>query len=499
MTPRRILSQTATILATAIALVSVSPGAAQTQDEPTKPRRNVLFIAVDDLRPELSIYGKKVISPNIDRLASSGTVFEHAYCQEALCMPSRASLLTGRRPDTTKVYAFTVDFRDTLPDVVTLPEHFKNHGYHTRAFGKIFHKDDPRSWSVPLWRSRCARYHTERGKQVLRYIKDDFRRITYTWTLGEGITKTKRAGGLPWEAPDVPDNQLRDGDITDEVLDTLEDRPFFLAVGYHKPHLPFIAPKKYFDLYDASELDLADNPLPPQDVPRCAMYNWNDMRHYYGIPKVGPVSDEQARELIHAYYACVSYVDAQIGRLLARLDALDLRDNTVVILWGDHGWQLGEHGMWDKHSNFETSTHAPLVLSVPGQKAGRTDALVEFVDIYPSLCELCELPPSDGLEGTSFVPLVTDPDRAWKTAAFSQYPRVVPGHGRGMGHSMRTARYRFAEWKVPNTDFSAYELYDHQNDPQENVNLANRPENAQLVEQLKRQLHAGWREALPGR
>lgn len=500
MAIRGLLSKTTAILAAAIVLVGPSTGAAQTRGDPKDAKRNVLFIAVDDLRPELSIYGKKVISPNIDRLAASGTVFERAYCQEALCMPSRASLLTGRRPDTTKVYAFTVDFRDTLPDVVTLPEHFKNHGYHTRAFGKIFHKDDPRSWSVPLWRSRCAAYHTERGKQVLQYIKDDFRRITYTWTLGEGITKTKRAGGLPWEAPDVADNQLRDGDITDQVLgvlDTLEDGPFFLAVGYHKPHLPFIAPKKYFDLYDPGELSLAENPFPPEDVPRCAMYNWNDMRHYYGIPKVGPVSDEEARELIHAYYACVSYVDAQIGRLLEKLDALDLRKNTVVLLWGDHGWQLGEHGMWDKHSNFETSAHAPLVVSVPGQEAGRTDALVEFVDIFPSLCDFCGLPASDGLEGTSFAPLVADPNRPWKSAAFSQYPRVVPGHGRGMGHSMRTDRYRFTEWKVPGSDFSAYELYDHQNDPGENLNLANRTENAPLVRRLKQQLHAGWRGALP--
>lgn len=485
------------LLLIAIALLQ---GFGETNHARAVEKPNVLFIAVDDLRPELATYGKPVISPNIDRLAASGTVFERAYCQQALCMPSRASLLTGRRPDSTKVYAFDPDFRDALPDVVTLPQHFRQSGYHTQAFGKVFHNDDPRSWSVPLWKSNCAEYHTDRGKQVLEWIKQDYRRITYTWHLGEGIIKTKRAGGLPWEAPDVPDNHLREGDMTDKVVGVLgevADRPFFLAVGYHKPHLPFIAPKKYFDLYDRDAIELADNSAPPEDVPRCAMYNWNDMRHYYGVPKVGPMQDEQARDLIHAYYACVTYVDAQIGRLLDRLNQLDLQNNTIVVLWGDHGWQLGEHGMWDKHSNFETSTHAPLIMRLPGQKHGRTAALVEFVDIYPTLCEACGLPLDDGLEGTSFAPLIADPDRPWKPAAFSQYPRVVPGYGRGMGHSMRTDRYRFTEWTVPGTDFSAHELYDHSVDPDENVNLAPRPRHAQMVERLKAQLHAGWPAALP--
>jgi iduronate 2-sulfatase len=468
--------------------------------------RNVLFIAVDDLRPELSVYGKNVITPNIERLAGAGTVFESAYCQQALCMPSRASLLTGRRPDTTKVYAFDRDFRDTLANVVTLPEHFKRHGYHTQAFGKIFHKDDRQSWSVPLWRSKRPQYHTKKGKQVLKWIKDDFRRITFTWHLGDDIIKTKRMGGLPWEDPNVPDNALREGDMTDHIIKTLgeltakeQTKPFFLAVGYHKPHLPFIAPKKYFDLYDRETLTLADNPFPPKDVPQCAMYNWNDLRHYYGIPKVGPVSQEHARDLIHAYYACVTYVDAQIGRLLDELDKHNFREKTTVILWGDHGWQLGEHGMWDKHSNFETSTHAPLIISVPGQKSARTDALVEFVDIYPSLCEICGLPRPNGLEGTSFVPLIENPRRRWKRAAFSQHPRVIPGYGRGMGRSMRTRRYRFTEWSVPGTKFHAIELYDHQTDPKENVNLAYQPEKQKIVKQLTKQLHDGWRVALPRR
>ena len=464
---------------------------------------NILFIAVDDLRPELGCYGKRVRSPNIDQLAREGTVFERAYVQCALCMPSRISVLTGRRPDTTGVVDFSVRFRDVLGDVVTLPQHFKNNGYHAAAFGKIFHRDDPGSWSEPLWQSDRKAYHTDFGKQVLAWIKEDHRQVTYVWDLGDGITKTKRPGGLPWEAPDVPDNALRDGHIADAAIAKMNEvrhKPFFLAVGFHKPHLPFIAPEKYFDLYDPDEIALAANPFPPRDAPKFATYNWNDLRHYYGIPDVGPVSEKQARELKHAYYACVSYTDAQVGRLLNNLDALGLKENTIVVLWGDHGWQLGEHGMWDKHSNFETSTHAPLIIRVPGQQPARTEALVEFVDIYPTLSELCLLSLDEGLEGRSFVPLIKNPDLKWKSAAFSQYQRVIPGYGkiaRGMGYSMRTDRYRFTEWLVPGTEFRTYELYDHHSDPQENLNLADRTEHRQLVEDLKAKRYAGWKNARP--
>lgn len=464
---------------------------------------NVLFIAVDDLRPELGCYGQPVQSPNIDQLAREGTLFERAYVQCALCMPSRVSVLTGRRPDTTGVVDFSVRFRDVLGDVVTLPQHFRNNGYHSAAFGKLFHRDDAVSWSERLWKSNRSEYHTDFGKQVLDWINEDHRRLTYVWDLGDGITKTKRPGGLAWEAPDVSDSALKDGHIADAAISKMKDlknEPFFLAVGFHKPHLPFIAPKKYFDLYDRDEIPLATNPFPPRDAPNFATYNWNDLRHYYGIPDVGPVSEDQARDLKHAYYACVSYTDAQVGRLLQALDTNGLCDNTIVVLWGDHGWQLGEHGMWDKHSNFETSTHAPLIIRVPGQQPGRTKALVEFVDIYPTLCELCDLPQDDGLEGHSFAPLLEDSHRDWKAAAFSQYRRVIPGYGdvgRGMGYSMRTDRYRFTEWLVPGTGFRAYELYDHRVDPDENINLAVSAEHEQVVDELKKQLKAGWKAAVP--
>lgn len=464
-------------------------------------RPNVLFIAIDDLRPELSVYGKPVISPTFDRLAEEGTVFGRAYCQLALCMPSRASLLTGRRPDTTGVYAFNPDFRAALPDVVTLPEYFKKHGYHTQAFGKIFHNDDKRAWSVPLFKSRKPMYQSAKGKQVLEWIKEDWRKIKFTWHLGNEKIKNKRMGGLPWEVADVPDNEYGDGDINERAIATLreiKDKPFFLAVGYFKPHLPFNAPKKYFDLYEDVEIEPAPNPFPPKDVPQCAMYNWNDMRHYYGVPKVGPMPADMAHDLKRAYYACVTYVDTLLGRLLDELDRLELRENTIVIVWGDHGWQLGEHGMWDKHSTFETSAHVPMMISVPGQKAARTDALVEFVDIFPTLADLCGLSAPDGVEGTSFAPLVENAGRPWKTAAFSQYPREIPGFGYGMGHSIRTKRYRFTEWTVPGTPFRERELYDHSVDPGENVNLAGHREHRETVERLSRRLQAGWRAAVPG-
>ncbi len=469
-------------------------------EAPARQRRNVLFIAVDDLRPQLGCYGDAVVkSPNIDRLAGAGTVFTRAYCQQAVCSPSRTSLLTGRRPDTTMVYDLQTHFRKNIPKVVTLPEQFKVHGYHAQGLSKIYHGglDDPQSWSVPHWRPRRPMYATAESHALLERLYKEARKA------GKDLSDWRqRPRGPAWEAPAVPDNQLADGATADraiEVLNEIRNRPFFLAVGFLKPHLPFVAPKKYWDLYEHSKLTLADNPFAPKDAPQYALSNWGELRGYYGMPKKGPVTDEQALSLIHGYYACASYTDAQIGRLMSELGRLKLRDDTVIVLWGDHGWQLGEQGMWCKHTNYETSVHSPLIISVPGQASAgsKSDALVEFVDIYPSLCELCGVPLPRGLEGLSFKPLIRDPRHPWKKAVFSQYPRHIPGQGRGMGYSMRTDHYRFTEWTVPGTDFREYELYDHQIDPKENVNIAKRPANAQLVKQLARQLHDGWREALP--
>lgn len=444
---------------------------------------NVLFIAVDDLRPELGCYGVKgVKSPNIDALAKSGLLFNRAYCQQAVCSPSRTSLMTGRRPDTTKIYNLTDHFRETIPDVVTLPQHFKNNGYFALSFGKIYHMslDDPKSWSVPAVGAGGNPDLSKTGKG---------KKHRKAYALEKG---------LPWESRDIADNELPDGANTDAALKAMseiKDKPFFLAVGYHKPHLPFVAPKKYFDLYNLEKTQLAKNPYPPKDVFPIAMSNWGELRGYTGMPKEGPVPDDKARELIRAYHAATSYTDAQIGRLLDGLQKLRLREKTIVILWGDHGWQLGEHGVWCKHTNFELATRAPLIISVPGQKTrgAKTGALVEFVDVYPTLCELAGLPLTDGLEGTSFAPLLRDPKLDWKPAAFSQYPR-----GKLMGYSMRTDRYRYTEWAEKGKAPEGIELYDHKRDPDENVNIANLPENKKLVAQLSEQLKKGWKGALFG-
>jgi arylsulfatase A-like enzyme len=314
--------------------------------------------------------------------------------------------------------------------------------------------------------------------------------------------RVSRVRGLPWEAPEVADNELVDGNLADQAVQALgqiKDKPFFLALGFANPHLPFVAPKRYWDLYKPEQIRLADNPDAPKDSPAYAVTNFGELRAYHGIPKDGPLTEEQARKMIHGYYAAVSYMDAQVGRLLDELDRLGLKENTLVVLWGDHGWQLGEHGLWCKHTNYETSTRVPLVMAVPGQKApGRkSGGLVEFVDIYPTLAESCGLPLPEGLEGTSFRKLLDEPDRTWKKAAFSQYPRQVPGTGRVMGYSVRTQRYHLVEWSNPGKTFLEYELYDHQNDPNENVNVAKRPEYAAAVEELSGLLKGGWKAALP--
>ncbi|NQT88826.1 sulfatase, partial [bacterium] len=390
---------------------------------------NVLFIAVDDLRPELGCYGQKhILSPHIDRLAAQGLLFDRAYCQQAVCAPSRASLMTGARPDTTKIYALRTPVRKAMPDVITLPQHFRQNGYETAAMGKIYHhaSDDNRTgWSTPAWRPKGEwvgrGYRSEKALAAIR--ERDAR------------NPEKKGIGPAVDAADVPDNGYPDGAVADRAiaeLRRLKDKPFFLAVGFFKPHLPFNAPKKYWDLYDRSTIQVPSNRKAPKGAPSYAMTSWGEMRQYTGIPKKGPVPDAQAKELIHGYYACVSYMDAQVGRVVAELEALGLRDSTIIILWGDHGWKLGEYSSWCKHTNFELDTHVPMLISVPGQKnAGKkTRALVEFVDVYPTLCEAAGVPLPDHLEGTSMMPLFDDPERPWKSAAFSQYPR-----GRIMGYT----------------------------------------------------------------
>ncbi len=493
---RQFLAMTGAGLA-AMGLSGAALGMRNVSGLPKKDRQkmNVLFIAVDDLRPQLGCYGhKQIISPNIDRLAQQGLVFDRTHCQQAVCGPSRASLMSGLRPDSIGAYEWYVRLRDEVPDVLTLPEHFKNNGYETMAVGKIYHHwdDDLQGWSKKPYH---AYYHvppedktwvghgyvTEEAKKIVREQNDSIGR------------------GPAYEVADVDDDAYYDGcnaKYAVKELHRLKDKPFFLAVGFVKPHLPFSAPKKYWDLYDPEEIKLPDNMFYPKGTPEIALSNWGELRHYPGIPEEGDLPKDLARKLIHGYYACVSYTDVLIGKLLDELDRLGLRDNTMVILWGDHGWKLGEHNMWCKHTNFENDTRVPMIISVPGMDTAgqRTDALTEFVDIYPTLCELCNLKLPEHLEGHSMIELLKDPNREWKKAAFSQYPR-----GKNiMGYSMRTDRFRYTEWRRRDSgEISARELYDHKEDPAENINVVDHAEYTDTVKKLSEMMKLGWKGARP--
>ena len=458
-------------------------------------KTNVLFIAVDDLRPQLGCYGQKqILSPNIDRLAAQGLLFERTYCQQAVCGATRASLLTGVRPDTAGIHGNSTPVRKAMPDIVTLPEHFKNHGYETLSIGKIYHHptDDRQGWTAEPYRAGTFPEGAWKGRGYLTAEA-----IAQVEAHGKAHPNMKGRGPA-FEAADVPDSAYPDGHNVDyavKQLRRLKDKPFFLAMGFYKPHLPFNAPRKYWDLYKPEDIRLANNPFVPKGAPSYATTNWGELRNYCGIPKEGPCSNELARRLIHGYYACVSYTDAMIGRLLDELDRLKLRDKTTVILWGDHGWKLGEHAGWCKHTNFELDTHVPMILSVPGMMTAgrRTAALTEFVDIYPTLSEICRLPLPGHLEGLSAVSLLKDPDRAWKKAAFSQYPR-----GKVMGYTLRTPKFRYTEWQDRKTgQVKARELYDHERDPAENVNAVEQAQYQADVQRLAQILKGGWRAARP--
>ena len=432
---------------------------------------NVLFIAVDDLRPLLGCYGhSEMHTPNIDRLAKQGTLFNRAYCQFPVCNPSRVSVLTGLRPDTTRIYDNPTDFREVLPEVVTLPQHFKDHGYHTRSVGKIAHGDaawkDELSWSEPIWR------------RPWRYVDK----------------KTSPS----WQALDVDDDELEDGKIANaavEVLTEIKDKQFFLAVGFNKPHLPFYAPSRYFNLYTTQDFKLPIDSSLPRNTPNIAA-NPKGMKAYQDISNYPPFSEEKTLELTRAYAANVSYIDALVGRVLNQLDILNLTENTIILFWGDHGFHLGEHGLWRKNTLFEDSVRSPLIVSIPKQihSGTTTDALVELIDIYPTLCDACQLPIPTEIEGISMVPVIEEPARQWKTAAFSQLVRVLNSTSVD-GYSMRTEQYRYTEWG--NNGERGRELYNYYTDPNETVNIVNLPENEELVSHLSEQLHAGWQAALP--
>lgn len=469
-------------------------------------KKNVLFIAVDDLRPELGCYGHPLVkSPNIDSLARDGVLFERTYCQQAVCGPTRASLLTGRRPDTTKVWDLKTHIRTNLPNVVTLQQHFKNNGYFSQGMGKLFHgglEDEP-SYSVKHNPANGPAYVLESN---LKLLKEGGKVSKDNGNAAESTGNT-RMRARPCECAEVADDAYPDGMLANLAVETLrnlapkakaknaaEKQPFFLGVGFRKPHLPFNAPKKYWDLYDREKITLP-YPHKPKDAPDIAFTTWGELRSYTDIPDIGNVDEEMSKELIHGYYACVSYTDANVGKLLAELDRLDLRKDTVVIIWGDHGWKLGDYSQWCKHTNFEVDTHVPMIISDPDLPKGiRTNALTEFVDIYPTLTELCGLPMPDGLEGVSTVPLFKEPKKEWKKAAFSQYPRPK----KIMGYSIRTDQYRYTEWIDQKTnEITDRELYDLKNDPICKESIVFKPENKELVLKLHEQLKAGWQNAKP--
>ena len=461
---------------------------------------NVLFIAVDDLRPELGCYGAAHMkTPHLDRLASQGMLFERAYCQVAVCNPSRSSVLSGTRPDTTGVLDNQHFMRPNMPDVISLPQHFKNYGYTSLSLGKIFHHserepgDDPQSWSEPSW------YHGEPYKHW--FTQESLDHVKQLKALPKA-QQPKQLRAAPFEAANEPDASYPDAQTAAKAIETLqrlkaEAKPFFLGVGFVKPHLPFTCPQQYWDLYPEASIQLAANAQRPKDASEPAFHNNYELRSYGTVPENGPISDAMALKLIRGYRACVSFMDAQLGRVLDELDRLGLRENTLIVLWGDHGYHLGENGLFTKMTNFEHGTRVPLLVSHPGMKtAGKsTRALVELVDLYPTLAQLCDLPLPKHLEGTSFAPLLEKPDQPWKKSAFSQYLRTgKPPH---TGRSLRTDRWRYTEWHDLKGKPTGVELYDELNDPQETVNLANDPPHTEALKQLAAQLHSGWKAAQP--
>ncbi len=430
---------------------------------------NLLFIAADDLRTDLGCYGSpEARTPHLDALARRGVAFARAYCQQAVCNPSRASVLTGRRPDTLKVWDLKTHFRETLPDVVTLPQHFKNHGYTSVGIGKIFHNEsgakpafpfaDPVSWSEPPVFADGAHWQD--------------------WVVPGAPSGPKTKGG-PVQCLDVPDEAYLDGRIAAAAVTKLgalasKAEPFFLAVGFWKPHLPFNAPKKYWDLYDRAALSGPTPDQMPAGAPAIAGHAWNELRGYAGVPKSGPLPAAQVAELRHGYLACISFLDAQVGRVIAELDRLGLAQNTIVVFWSDHGFHLGERQLWGKTTNYELDTRVPLIVAAPGVSPAGTRAmgLVELIDLYPTLVELCGRPAAPGLAGRSLVPQLRDPELAGKAVAVSQHPHPSYGRATHMGYTLRTAQHRYVEWRDWQTGaVTARELYDETTDPAETVNV----------------------------
>lgn len=518
----------------------------------TKP--NILFIAIDDLRPELGCYGSPIAkTPNIDAIAAQGLQFNKAYCQQAICSPSRASLMTGARPETINIIENYAYFRDENPDIITLPQHFIANGYETVFCGKIYHPrftDDEKSWSrkptkLPYPKSKLTGgYVTEKNQKIFLEQQALIRE-----KYGEDATEHYALGrGPAFEAADVPDNTYVDGYMTDVAIATLKElskhpeKPFFLGFGFRLPHLDWNAPTKYWDMYDPQQIPMTDQDQSPKLGAAMGLHASFELRVRHGIPKSGPIEGKLARTLKHGYLASVSYVDAQIGRMMKALDESGLGENTIIMLWSDHGWHLGDMGVWGKATNYEIATRVPMIISTPNMPANikgqKTDALVELIDMYPTLCELSGIELPDHLEGHSFAPLIEDPGQTWKKAAFSLYPNpalrewaanpLTAGmretyfgplieeveskilaqqkdkwdrslfENNLMGYTMRTQKHRLVVWKDRTKKDSEplfIELYDHVNDPKETENIASK--NPELVNGLMILFNKGWKGSLP--
>lgn len=444
------------------------------------PRPNVLFIAVDDLNTALGTYGHPVVrSPNIDRLAAKGVRFDRAYNQYPLCGPSRVSLLTGLRPDTTKVYDNQKHFRNRHPRAVTLPQLFRKNGWFVARVGKIFHMgvprdigssgvDDPASWDLAL--NPAGRDKAEEH-------------LVHNLSPQRGL-----GSSLSWFAAAGSDLEQTDGRIASEAIRLLEenrDRPFFLAVGFFRPHTPYVAPQSYFDLYPLDRMVLPPDPLTDrQDVPKAAFWIQE--------PNFG-LSQAELKQALRGYYSSITFMDSQVGRLMAALERLDLDERTIVVFWGDHGYHLGEKGMWMKQSLYEEAARSPLIVVAPGTR-GRgkpSPRLVELVDLYPTIAELAGLAvPTDhpAPEGRSFRALLDEPERAWNKAAYTQVQRNYPDGRRFMGRSVRNERWRYTEWDGGN---AGTELYDLQADPGERTNLAGKPQHQATAREMQKLLLKG--------
>lgn len=460
----------AKLLAILSLLLALAPNALHADEAGARP--NVLFIAVDDLKPLTGWYGSETVNtPTLDRLAERSIVFTRAYTQYPVCGPSRASLLTGLRPEVSGVMDLKTRMRDIHPDILTLPQHFRNSGYVTAAAGKVFDPrnvdsrddDDPASWSIPY-------------KQSLRDA-DTALEVNYAV-----------------RPIDAPPERFIDGAINARGIELLrrmadDPRPFFLAVGYKKPHLPFTVPRDFFDLYERDSFGLeAWQEAPTGGDASFLLWNNNELRSY--VPTPGPdgvvrdypegrLPDEQQRELLHGYYAAVSFIDSLLADLLAELEKTGQADNTIIVLWGDHGWHLGDHGLWGKHTTMEQANRVPLMILAPGRNRGNAATPVELMDLFPTLVELAGLELPQGLMGKSLVPALDDPATDFGVPAISQYKRKG-----AYGYSMRTERYRYTEWVMPDGRVVYRDLYDLEEDPGETLNIGDKPENAALMDRL---------------